>query len=83
MDSVDEFVDLRREVERLRAENARLSRLLDLRGQDTTPAPEQLFAPVAAPGLVTMVSPVADKVLDSLVTAVASAAQPIRCVRAN
>jgi len=58
---VDEFVDLRSEVERLRAENARLSRLLELRGQDTAPAPEQLSAPVAAPGLVTMASPVADK----------------------
>jgi hypothetical protein len=42
-------------------ENARLSRLLDLRGQDTTPPPEQLSAPVAATGLVTMASPVADK----------------------
>jgi superfamily II DNA or RNA helicase len=59
--SGDEFVDLRREVERLQAENARLSRLLELRGQDTAPAPEQLSAPVAAPGLVTMASPVADK----------------------
>jgi hypothetical protein len=58
---VDEFVGLRREVERLRAENARLSRLLELRGQDTAPAPEQLSAPVAAPGLVTMASPVGDK----------------------
>ena len=58
---MDEFVGLRREVERLRAENARLSRLLELRGQDTAPAPEQLSAPVAAPGLVTMASPVADK----------------------
>ncbi|MEU8372182.1 hypothetical protein AB0C22_03565 [Micromonospora sp. NPDC048894] len=36
MGSVAEFVDLRREVERLRAENARLVRLLELRGQDTT-----------------------------------------------
>ena len=58
---MDEFADLRREVERLRAENARLSRLLELRGQDTAPSPEQLSAPVAAPGLVTMASPVADK----------------------
>jgi hypothetical protein len=41
MGSVAEFVDLRREVERLRAENARLARLLDLRGQDRTAAPEQ------------------------------------------
>jgi len=37
--SVDEFVGLRREVERLWAENARLSRLLELRDQDTAPAP--------------------------------------------
>jgi hypothetical protein len=59
--AVDEFAGLRREVERLRAENARLSRLLDLRGQDTTPAPEQLAAPVTAPGLVTMASSVRDK----------------------
>jgi hypothetical protein len=58
---MDEFVDLCREVQRLRAENARLSRLLELRGQDTDPPPEQLSAPVASPGLVTMVSPVADK----------------------
>ena len=56
-----ELARLRRELERLRAENARLSRLLDLRGQDTTPAPEQLSAPVAPPGLVTMASPVEDK----------------------
>src|SRR5690348_4675641 len=61
VDSVDEFVGLRREVERLRAENARLARLLELRGQDTTPLPEQLSAPVAAPGLVTMASPTGDK----------------------
>ena len=58
---VDEFAGLRREVERLRAENVRLSRLLDLRGQDTSPAPEQLSAPVAPPGLVTMDSPTGDK----------------------
>ena len=45
-----EIARLRRELERLRAENARLSRLLDLRGQDTAPAPEQLSAAVAAPG---------------------------------
>jgi hypothetical protein len=50
---------LRRDLERLRAENARLSRLLELRGQDTTPSPEQLST--TAPGLVTMASPVADK----------------------
>lgn len=52
---------LRRELERLRAENVRLSRLLDLRGQDTLPPPEQLSAAVAPPGLVGMASPVADK----------------------
>ncbi|MFJ8581728.1 hypothetical protein [Micromonospora sp. NPDC093277] len=61
MGSVDEFEGLRRELQRLRAENARLSRLLEVRGQDTTPAPEQLSAPVAAPGLVTMAAPGADK----------------------
>jgi hypothetical protein len=58
---VDELAGIRREVERLRAENARLSRLLDLRGQDTTPAPEQLSAPATPPGLVTMDSPTAEK----------------------
>nr|WP_239153087.1 hypothetical protein [Virgisporangium aurantiacum] len=58
---MDEFAGLRREVERLRAENARLSRLLDLRGQDAAPAPEQLAAPVAASGLATMSSPARDK----------------------
>lgn len=47
-----ELVELRHELDRLRAENARLSRLLDLRG-DTTPADEQLAMP-PAPGLVTM-----------------------------
>lgn len=52
---------LRRELERLRAENVRLSRLLELRGQDTAPAPEQLSAAVTAPGPVTMGSPVEDK----------------------
>jgi superfamily II DNA or RNA helicase len=52
---------LRGELERLRAENVRLSRLLDLRGQDTTPAPEQLADAGPVPGLVTMASPVGDK----------------------
>ena len=61
MDATAEHTDLRREVQRLQAENARLSRLLKLRGQDTAPTPEQLSAPVAAPGMVTMASPVADK----------------------
>src|SRR5688500_8278705 len=60
VDSVQEFAGLRREVERLRAENARLARLLELRG-DTAPGPEQLAAPVAAPGLVTMGSATGDK----------------------
>jgi hypothetical protein len=39
-----ELARLRRELERLRVENARLVRLLDLRGQDTAPVPEQLSA---------------------------------------
>ena len=54
-----ESAQLRRELDRLRAENARLSRLLDLRGQDTAPAAEQLAVP--RPGAVTMASPVEDK----------------------
>jgi superfamily II DNA or RNA helicase len=57
----NEFAPLRRELERLRAENVRLSRLLDMRGQDTTPAPEQLSAAIHKPGPVTMSSPVEDK----------------------
>jgi hypothetical protein len=66
MDSVEAmtengFARLLRELEQLRAENVRLSRLLDLRGQDTAPAPEQLSAAIASPGLVTMSSPVEDK----------------------
>lgn len=48
-----ELAQLQRELESLRAENERLSRLLDLRGQDTTPAAEQLAVPHAT-GLVTM-----------------------------
>lgn len=51
---------MRRELDRLRAENARLSRLLNLRGQDTTPASEQLAAPTP-PAMVTMASSVEDK----------------------
>src|SRR5262245_6483419 len=50
---------LRRELDRLRTENARLARLLDLRGQDTSPAHEQLAAPALS--LVTMASPVQEK----------------------
>ncbi|MBB2941931.1 superfamily II DNA or RNA helicase [Actinoplanes lutulentus] len=56
----DEVARLRRELERLRSENHRLSRLLELRGQDTAPAPEQLAA-MATPGPVTMASPVPEK----------------------
>lgn len=41
---------LRRELDRLRVENVRLSRLLTLRGQDTASAPEQLSAVVSPPG---------------------------------
>ena len=52
---------LQGELERLRAENTRLARLLQLRGENIAPAPEQLSAPVAAPGLVTKWSPLADK----------------------
>ena len=51
---------MRRELDRLRAENARLSRLLNLGGQDTTPASEQLAAPMP-PAMVTMASSVEDK----------------------
>jgi hypothetical protein len=49
---------LQRELDRLRAENARLTRLFDLRGQDTAPVHEHLAVP--APALVTMASPVQD-----------------------
>ncbi len=56
-----ELAQLVRERDRLRAENQRLSRLLELRGQDVTPAPEQLAATVDPPGMVAMSSPVADK----------------------
>lgn len=55
-----ELAELRAELARLRAENARLSRLLDLQGQDTSPVSEQLAVPVS-PGMVTMASPVSDK----------------------
>ena len=50
---------LERELGTARAEIARLARLLDLRGQDTAPAPEQLAMPV--PALVTNASPNPDK----------------------
>ncbi|WP_405062609.1 DEAD/DEAH box helicase [Kribbella sp. NBC_01505] len=49
-----ELSELRAERDRLRVENLRLSRLLELRGQDTTPAAEQLAAPVWPGGLVSM-----------------------------
>jgi hypothetical protein len=52
-----ELARLRRELERLRAENVHLSWLLDLRGQDTAPVPEQLSAAVSPPGPVVMSSP--------------------------
>jgi hypothetical protein len=51
---------LRRELDTLRAENARLVRLLDLRG-DVVPPPEQPAAALAPPGLVTIGSSSADK----------------------
>ena len=54
-----ELSELRIELGRLRAENARLLRLLDL-GQDTEPVSEQLAVPMV-PGMVTMASPVRDK----------------------
>jgi superfamily II DNA or RNA helicase len=50
---------LERELGAARAEIARLARLLDLRGRDTAPAPEQLAVP--APALVTNASPNPDK----------------------
>ncbi|HEY5845839.1 MAG TPA: hypothetical protein VIT42_03505, partial [Microlunatus sp.] len=55
-----ELSELRDELGRLRVENVRLARLLALRGQDTTPSSEQLAVPMV-PGMVTMASPVADK----------------------
>jgi superfamily II DNA or RNA helicase len=56
-----EMAVLSRELERLREENARLSRLLDLRGWDTAPAAEQPVMPLATPGMVTMASSLDDK----------------------
>ena len=55
-----ELAQLRRELVRLRTENARLARLLELRGQDAAPAAEQMSFPEAT-GMVTMSSSVADK----------------------
>ena len=49
------------ELQRLRDENARLKRLLDLGGWDTAPAPEQPSMPVTSPGMVTMDSSLEDK----------------------
>ena len=51
-----ELSELRAERDRLRTENTRLARLLELGGQDTSPAAEQLAAPVRH-GLVSMASP--------------------------
>ena len=48
---INDIESLGRELSRLRAENARLSRLLDLRG-DTMPPPEQPAAALTPPGLV-------------------------------
>jgi hypothetical protein len=57
----EEVAALSGELERLRVENARLTRLLDLRGWDTAPAPEQPSMPLEAPGMVTMASSLDDK----------------------
>ena len=57
---INDIEPLRRELSRLRAENARLTRLLDLRG-DAMPPPEQPAAALAPPGLVTIASSSADK----------------------
>ena len=57
----EQVAALRRELDQLRAENVRLTRLLDLRGQDISPVSEQLSAPLAPPGMVTHQSPVKDK----------------------
>lgn len=60
MDAQKPPASLLRELEHLRQENARLSRLLALRG-DTVPADEQPAIPVRQPGLVTHDSPLTDK----------------------
>ncbi|OZB88552.1 MAG: helicase [Microbacterium sp. 14-71-5] len=57
----EEVDQLQRELRRLRAENERLSRLLELRGQDTAPSPEQPAVGLTPSGVVTMDSPVGDK----------------------
>lgn len=57
----EEVAQLIRERDSLRSENRRLSRLLELRGQDVTPDPEQLAAPADPPGMVRMSSTAADK----------------------
>ena len=61
MSATDDVGQLHRELRRLRTENERLARLLDLRGLNTTPAPEQPTAGNALEGVVTMDSPAADK----------------------
>jgi superfamily II DNA or RNA helicase len=60
---VEEVARLRRELERLREENQRLSRLLELRGSEATPTPEQPAVAPPSGGIVTMASPVSDKLV--------------------
>ncbi len=55
------FEALRAELNRLRNENSRLSRLLELKGDETAPSPQQSAAPLDHPGLVTMASPIEAK----------------------
>src|SRR5690625_1149888 len=55
------LAQLQRENERLRAEVARMSRLLDLRAGETEPSEQQLAAPLRRDGLVTLASPVEQK----------------------
>lgn len=47
---------------RLRSENSRLTRLLELTGDESAPSPQQSAAPLDHPGLVTMTSPTEAKV---------------------
>jgi hypothetical protein len=54
----NEQAQLRSELDRLRTENARLARLLELRGQDTSPAAEQMALPTA-PGAAAMLDALA------------------------